>query len=116
MLPDPDPILGRLPDPANNPLPVTLNPWFCCPLLKISSGNPYQNILEIAQLFVADAPMKKKSIKSCFPPSQRHFKYRSENRPWVRGLKEPKYHSSVGNNRCFVENKNKLCIDTFQKN
>ena len=31
-----------------------------CPLLKISLVNPYLKILDLAKLFVADAPIKKK--------------------------------------------------------
>ena len=44
-------------------------------------------ILDLANLFVADAPMKKKSKNLVLPPSQSTLKYGSENRPWVRGLK-----------------------------
>ena len=35
--------------------------YVICPLLKISLGNPYLKILDIANLFVADALRKKKS-------------------------------------------------------
>ena len=33
---------------------------FFCPILKISSCNPYLKILDLTKLFVADAPVKKK--------------------------------------------------------
>ena len=33
-------------------------PAFFCPLLKISLRNPYLKILDLAKLFVSDAPMK----------------------------------------------------------
>ena len=32
-----------------------------CPLLKISLRNPYLKILDLAKLFVANAPVKKKN-------------------------------------------------------
>ena len=35
-----------------------------CPALKISLGDPYLKILDLAKLFVADAPMKKKNKKN----------------------------------------------------
>ena len=48
-------------------IPITINPkihggGLCgfCPLLKISVGNPYQKILDLSKLFVADTPMKEK--------------------------------------------------------
>ena len=41
------------------------NPLFLllvfCHLFKISLGNPYQKTLDLAKLFVTDAPMKKKN-------------------------------------------------------
>ena len=40
-----------------------------CPLLEKSSGNPYLKILDFSQLFMADAPMQKKS----FNPRAEHF-------------------------------------------
>ena len=52
-----------------------------CLLLKISWGNPYLKILDLANLFVADAPMKNKSRNLVLPPSQNTLKYGSENRP-----------------------------------
>ena len=58
---------------------------FLCLLLKISWDNPYLKILDLANLFVADVPMKKKK-KIGPPPPQSTFKYRSKNRPWGRGL------------------------------
>ena len=36
--------------------------------LKISLGNPYLKILDLAKLFIADAPMKKNSKKLVLPP------------------------------------------------
>ena len=63
-----------------NPLNLAL---FFCSLLKISLRNPYLKILDLAKLFVADAPMKKKII---FYFTQSNLEYGSENRPWVRGL------------------------------
>jgi len=46
-----------------------------CPLLKISPGNPYLKIIDLAKLFVANAPMKEKKSK----------------RLWMRGLKNYVY-------------------------
>ena len=40
------------------------------PLLKISLINPYLKILDLAKLFVADAPIKKQIKKSIVTPSQ----------------------------------------------
>ena len=65
-----------------NPLNLAL---FFCSLLKISLRNPYLKILDLAKLFVADAPMKK-NPKFLFTPSQSNLKYGAENWPWVRGL------------------------------
>ena len=39
------------------------------PLLKISVVNPYLKILDLAKLFVADAPIKKNREKNSFTPS-----------------------------------------------
>ena len=33
------------------------------PFTKKSSGNPYPKILDFSQIFIADAPMKKKNPK-----------------------------------------------------
>ena len=49
--------------------------------------HPYLKILDLANLFVTDAPMKKKSRNLVLPPSRSTLKYGSKNRPWVRGLK-----------------------------
>ena len=46
-----------------------------CPLLKISLLNPYLKIHDLAKLFVADAPMKKKILHFCFTLSQSNLKY-----------------------------------------
>ena len=56
-------------------------PVVFCPLLKKSSGNPYLKILDFSQLFIADAPMKKKSKNLVLPlrrallghPVQKYF-------------------------------------------
>ena len=45
---------------------------FFFPLLKKSSGNPYQKILDFSQLFNADAPIKKDN-KNSFTPVQSTF-------------------------------------------
>ena len=58
-----------------------------CLLLKNIMRHSYLKILDLANLFVADAPMKKKSRNLVLPPSQSTLKYWSENRPWVRELK-----------------------------
>ena len=58
-----------------------------CLLLKIIMRHPYLKILDLVNLFVADAPMKKKSRNLVLPHSQSTLKYGSENRPWVRGLR-----------------------------
>ena len=42
-------------------------------------------MLDLANLMVADAPIKKNQHFS-FTPSQSTLKYLSKNRPWVRGL------------------------------
>ena len=57
-----------------------------CHLLKIILRHPYLKILDLANLFVSDAPMKKKIKKFSFTPLSGTLKYGSENRPWVRGL------------------------------
>ena len=51
---------------------------------KISGSNSYLKILGLANLFVADTPMKKKSFTS----SQSTLKYLSKKRPWTRGLRK----------------------------
>ena len=64
-------------DPVD-PLPVVFNL-----LLKISSGNQYLKILDFSQIFIADAPMKKKSNNLVLPPNrallghpvQKYFKF-----------------------------------------
>ena len=56
-----------------------------CLLIKIYWGNPYLKILDLANLFVADSPMKKIN-KFSFTPSQSTLKNRSKNRPCLRGL------------------------------
>ena len=42
-----------------------------CPLLKLSVGIPYLKILNLAKLFVADAPMKQKKIRKFVSPPPR---------------------------------------------
>ena len=49
----------------------------------ISLGKPYLNILHLAKLFVADAPIKKKKIG--VTPSHSTLNYGSENSPWMKG-------------------------------
>ena len=44
-----------------------------CLLLKIIMRNPYLKILHLANLFVADAPMKKKFKQFSFTPLLEHF-------------------------------------------
>ena len=57
-----------------------------CRLLKISLGNPYLKILDLSNLFVADAPMRKKYEKKCsFTLSLSTLKSGSENRLCMRG-------------------------------
>ena len=58
-----------------------------CPLFKISLGNPYLKILDLAKLFVADAPMKKKNQKMVSPPPQSTLKYFSEIKTMDEGIK-----------------------------
>ena len=58
-----------------------------CPLLKISFVNPYLKILDLAKLFVANAPIEKNNTKKSFTSSQITLKYGSKNRPWFEGLK-----------------------------
>ena len=53
---------------AVRPLPV-----FFCPLIKKSSGNPYLKIHDFSQLFITDAPMKKKNQKNWYYPRAEHF-------------------------------------------
>ena len=55
-------------------------PSFCL-LLKIIMRHPYLKILDLVNLLVANAPMKKKSRNLVLPPSQSTLKYGSENRP-----------------------------------
>ena len=66
-----------------------------CLLLKIIMRHPYLKILDLANLFVADAPMKIKIKKFSFTPSRSTFKYWSVNRPWVRGLKQCYYCTNM---------------------
>ena len=47
---------------------VRLHPLSFCPLLKIIMRHPYLKSLDLAKLFVADAPMKKKSRNLVLPP------------------------------------------------
>ena len=63
------------------PLPPSLA--FCL-LLKISWGNPYLKVLDLANLFVADAPMKNEQFS--FTPSQSTLKNRSKTVLCFRGL------------------------------
>ena len=58
---------------------------YFCLLLKFIIRHSYLKILDLANPFVADAPMKKKSRNLVLPPSQSTLKYGSENRPWPRG-------------------------------
>ena len=58
-----------------------------CLLLNISWGNPCLKILDLANLYVADAPMKKKIKTFIFIPSQSTLKNWSKNRPCSEGLK-----------------------------
>ena len=62
-------------------IPFALS-FIFCPLLNINLGNPYLKILDLAKLFIADAPMKKKIFLS----PQSTLKYKSINRPWPKGL------------------------------
>ena len=72
----------------------TPQPWWGggvggrCPLLKLLLCNPSLKFLYLTNLFVADAPMKKENKKIQVYPISKPFKYGSENRPWVRGLKQ----------------------------
>ena len=51
---------------------------FFCLLLKIFGGNPFLKILDLANLFVANAPMKKEEKKDL--SHSKHLKYRSNGR------------------------------------
>ena len=57
-----------------------------CLLLKNIMRHPYLKILDLANLFVADAPMKKKS-KIILLPSHSTLKYGSEYRPCMKFIK-----------------------------
>ena len=46
---------------------------YFCLLLKIIIWHQYLKILDLANLFVADAPMKKKNKKYSFTPLSEHF-------------------------------------------
>ena len=61
---------------------------FLCLLLKISWDNPYLKTLDLANLFVADVPMKKKIKKFGPPPPQSTLKYWAKIRPCQRGLRK----------------------------
>ena len=52
------------------------------PLLKISLGNPYLKILDLSKLFIADAPVKKKSTFLFYPLSE-HFEIWVQKPPMV---------------------------------
>ena len=56
-----------------------------CLLLKISQDNSNLKILDLANLFVDDSPIKKKK-KISESLSQSTLKYGSENNPWMRGI------------------------------
>ena len=56
-----------------------------CLLLKIILRHPYLKILDLANLFVADAPMKKKSRNLVLPPTYSC---------WSRGLNS-KYTGNI---------------------
>ena len=58
-------------------------------------------ILDLAKLFVADAPMKK-TRNLVLPPSQSTLNYGSENRPWVRGLRANLLYESFCSSLTFV--------------
>ena len=45
-----------------------------CLLLKIIIRHPYLKILDLANLFIANAPMKNKSRNLVLPPHSEHFK------------------------------------------
>ena len=57
-----------------------------CLLLKIILRHPYLKILDLANLFVADAPIKTKIQKFSFTTSQSLLKNRSNNRPCLGEL------------------------------
>ena len=57
-----------------------------CSSLKMPVGNPYLKILDIAKLFVADAPKKKIE----------------ENHPWARRPKLTVLHSSAFCPQCNI--------------
>ena len=61
-------------------LMTCIKPQFSLPLLKISLGNPYLKFLDLTKLFIAHAPMKKKSRNFVFNPFQSTLKYVSKNR------------------------------------
>ena len=48
-------------------------PTVFCPLLKIFFSQPYLKILDLANLFVSDALMKKKIKQFSFTPLSEHF-------------------------------------------
>ena len=56
-------------------------PLFFCLLLKISWGNLYLEILDLASLFVADAPIYKEKEKFSFTPSFEHFEISIQKPP-----------------------------------
>ena len=55
-------------------------------LLIISFGNPYLKILDLSNLFDANAPMKNNS---------EHFTYRPENHLCMRGLRKPYSYTGI---------------------
>ena len=74
-----------IPCPSHPYRPICRYKLSLCILLKISWGNPYLKIIDLANLFFRMSLWKKKKIVP--PPPQSTLKYRSKNRPWGRGLK-----------------------------
>ena len=83
------------------PLPALVS----CPLLKISLVNPYLKILDLAKLFVANAPIKQKYKKKQFYPD--HFKIWVQKPPMDCGVKIVCYFDfpvqlGLCSNKCFL--------------
>ena len=89
-------------------------PSLFLPITQNIMRHPYLKILDLANLFVADAPMKKKSRNLVLHPSQSNLKNGSENRPCLRGLSLEKnydtyiYRINFGKINCAPSMQNKI--------
>ena len=75
-------------------------PVVFCPILNKSSGNPYLKILDLSQLFIADAPMKKKSKNLVLPPRRAFLGH-----PIQKYLEKFCFNKKKSHIECWVKNR-----------